>query len=198
MNRVSLLVVRHGETDWSRDGRHTGRADVALTARGRRQAADLPGRLRTAGLDPSSLAPVWTSPASRARDTAVGAGFDIDRIVEGLAEWDYGSAEGRTTEEIRLEHPGWDLWGDGPGALGPGGESLDDVAGRADAVLTAVRRERGVVVLVAHAHLLRVLTARWLGLSPATGRHLALYEAGWGLLGFEREAPQILRWNPPA
>lgn len=198
MNPAGLLVIRHGETAWSRTRRHTGRADIPLTEEGRRQAADLPRRLSDAGLRPSELGPTRVSPASRAQDTATLAGFTIDRIDPDLAEWDYGVAEDRTTDEIRTEHPDWNIWDAGPGALGDTGEHIDEVGARADRVIASVAGQDRPAVLVGHAHLLRILAARWLGLPPIAGRFFALDAAGWGLLGWERGSPQILRWNPPS
>ncbi|HEU5159969.1 MAG TPA: histidine phosphatase family protein [Streptosporangiaceae bacterium] len=194
-----LIILRHGETEWSRARRHTGRTDVPLTAHGEEQARALApamARLTAAG--------VVTSPADRARRTAELAGLAGPRttVDPDLWEWDYGGYEGRTTAQIRAERPGWYLWDDGvvPGDAAHPGESVEQVGARADAVLGRVRPllDRGPVVLVAHGHLLRVLTARWLGLEPAAGR---LFELGTGTvsaLGAEHDRPVISSWNVPA
>jgi broad specificity phosphatase PhoE len=187
-----LLLVRHGETDWARDRRHTGRTDIALNETGRAQAVALAEHLPLPGVDT-----VWTSPLRRATETARLAGLTVDAVVDDLAEWDYGAAEGLTTDEIRQRHPGWDIWDQGCVDLGGGGETLAEVASRVDRVIARAREIEGTVALVAHAHLLRVLAARWLGQDPAFGRHLTLDPAGWALLAWERETPVIDRWNPP-
>jgi broad specificity phosphatase PhoE len=187
-----VTLVRHGATEWSESGRHTGRTDVPLTEEGRWQAAALAPCL--AG---RAFAEVLTSPLARARETARLAGFPHARVVEDLREWDYGDLEGRTTPEIRGERPGWLLWRDGA----PNGETIDEVGARADAVLRTIRAVRGDVCVVAHGHVLRILTARWLGLDPAWGRAFALGTASLSTLGYEREVPVIAEWNvlcPPA
>jgi probable phosphoglycerate mutase len=183
--RPTLLLVRHGETQWSRDGRHTGRTDVPLTDRGRREAAHVRDEL--APLHPDL---VLASPLSRAWDTAVLAGLDPERD-DDLVEWDYGDYEGRTTEELRGTIPGWSVW------THPirNGESVDDVGRRADRAIARLRDRGHTIALVAHAHFLRVLAARWLELPPATGRHLALDTATLSVLGWERETPALWRWN---
>lgn len=191
MTDTRLLLVRHGETDWAGDRRHTGRTDVALNEHGRAQAAKLADVLPLADVDA-----VWTSPLARAADTARLAGMTVDRVVDDLMEWDYGAAEGRSTAEIRDDHPGWDVWNEGVIMLG-GGETVDEVAGRVDRVIAEARARGGTIALVAHAHLLRILAVRWLGLDPVNGRHLTLDPAGWALLGHERDTPTIHRWNPP-
>lgn len=183
-----LLVVRHGDTDWAAERRHTGRTDVPLNADGERRAAALRGRLP---LD--DVAAVWSSPLVRARRTAELAGLALDALDDDLVEWDYGAAEGRTTAEIRVEQPGWTVW-DAPA---PDGETAEQVGARVDRVIDRARALDGTVVAVAHAHLLRILAARWLGLPAGAGRHLTLDPAGWGLLGWERETPVLERWNPP-
>jgi broad specificity phosphatase PhoE len=184
-----LLLVRHGETDWARVRRHTGRTDVPLNERGEGQARALAGRLPLEG-----VVRTWASPLVRAARTAELAGLAVDRVEPDLMEWDYGDAEGRTTAQMREQRPGWNVWDDGP----VGGETLDQVAERADRVIERARECEGLVCLVAHAHLLRILAVRWLGLPAATGRHLTLDPAGWALTGWERETPVIERWNPPA
>lgn len=184
-----LLVVRHGDTDWAAQRRHTGRTDVPLNADGERRAAALRGRLPLDG-----VVAVWSSPLARARRTAELAGLTVDEVVDDLVEWDYGAAEGRTTAEIREEQPGWTVW-DSPA---PDGETAEAVGLRVDRVIDRARVLDGTVVLVAHAHLLRILAARWVGLPAVAGRHLTLDPGGWALLGWERETPVVERWNPPA
>lgn len=187
---MEVVLVRHGETDWSRDGKHTGHTDVPLTERGREQARVVGERLR--GRD---FEVVVTSPLSRALETCRLAGFgDRAEQRDDLMEWDYGAYEGRTTPEIRLEQPGWTVWhGDVPG-----GETIDDVALRVDRVVAELRTHEGDALLFAHGHVLRVLTARWLGLEPHAGRLLALDPAALSTLGYERETPVIRLWNEPA
>lgn len=184
-----LLIIRHGETEWSRARRHTGRTDLPLTPDGETAAKGLAARLPLEG-----LVAVWSSPLRRACHTAELAGLTIDVLDDDLMEWDYGAAEGRTTAAIREEQPGWSVWTDGV----EGGETLAQVASRVDRVLDRARQREGTVALVAHAHLLRVLAARWLGLPAEVGQHLTLDPAGWALLGWERETPVIERWNPDA
>jgi probable phosphoglycerate mutase len=183
-----LWLVRHGETEWARLGRHTGRTDVALTDLGRDQARALGGRL--AG---HRFGLVLTSPLSRASETAALAGFGGVAVPEpDLMEWDYGSLEGRETAEIRAAYPGWTIWR-GPW---PGGETIADVAARADRVVVRVRAAGGGDVLVfAHGHLLRVLAARWLGLSPESGGWFALDTGTISVLGWERDSPVVQTWN---
>ncbi|HVD25809.1 MAG TPA: histidine phosphatase family protein [Gaiellaceae bacterium] len=182
-----LVLVRHGETEWTRDGRHTGRTDVPVTDGGRRQAKALGRALRG-----HEYALVLTSPLSRADETARLAGFgDRARPRDELLEWDYGEYEGRKTAEIREERPGWTLWRDGV----PGGETADEVRERVDRLLQELRDVDGDVLLFAHGHLLRVLAARWIGLEPAAGAHFALDPATVSVLGYEREKPVIRLWN---
>jgi len=193
-----LLLVRHGETAWSRDLRHTGRTDVPLTAAGEAAAAALSGLLAA-----RHVTAAFASPAQRAARTAELAGVKGAVTDQDMAEWDYGGYEGRTTQQIRVGRPGWYLWRDGviPGDAVHPGESLADVGGRADAVLGRVRPllARGDVALFAHGHLLRVLTARWLGLAPADGRLFRLDTGTLSALGTEHEQPVISSWNlPPA
>lgn len=185
--QTEIVLVRHGETEWSRDGRHTGRTDVALTEPGRVEAEAL-----GAVLDGWSFELVLTSPLSRATETCRLARFgDVAIPSDDLLEWYYGAYEGRTTKEIREERPGWTLWRDGV----PGGETAADVGARADRVVARLRREGGAAAVFAHGHLLRVLTARWLGLEPDQGRLFALDTATIGVLGFERETAVIRLWN---
>jgi broad specificity phosphatase PhoE len=192
-----LIILRHGETEWSRTGRHTGRTDVPLTARGEEQARALAPLV--AGLD---AVQVVTSPAARAQLTAQLAGLDDAKTDPDLWEWDYGGYEGRTTPEIRQDRPGWYLWDDGvvPGDADHPGETVDQVGRRADAVLGRARPPlaNGNVVLVAHGHVLRVLTARWLGLAPADGRLFKLETGTISVLGTEHARPVVVSWNVPA
>jgi probable phosphoglycerate mutase len=184
---VDVWLVRHGETEWARVGRHTGRTDIPLTGAGRHQAEAL-GR----GLAGHVFELVLTSPLSRASETAVLAGF-ADRAVHDpdLQEWDYGELEGRLTSEIRLDHPDWTIWR-GPW---PGGETIAEVASRADRVVARARAAGGDVLVFAHGHLLRVLAARWLDLPPVDGGLFALGTATISVLGWERDAPVIESWN---
>jgi len=184
---AEVVLVRHGETEWSRDGKHTGRTDVPLTAKGREQA-DAVGR----ALQGRRFACVLTSPLSRARETCRLAGFGGDAVVlEDLVEWDYGAYEGRTTVDIRRERPGWTLWAEGV----PGGETADQVAARADRVLAQIASADGDVLVFAHGHVLRVLTARWLGLEPTAGALFALDPATLSVLGHEHETRVLRSWN---
>ncbi|HLI37127.1 MAG TPA: histidine phosphatase family protein [Streptosporangiaceae bacterium] len=191
-----LILLRHGETEWSRSGRHTGRTDVPLTARGEAAAAalapDLAGR---------RIVAVLTSPAARATRTAELAGLTDAKPDADLWEWDYGGYEGRTTQEIKAGRPGWYLWRDGvvPGDAAHPGESVSQVGERADRVLGRVRPlvDGGDVALVAHGHVLRVLTARWLGLEPSAGRLFRLDTGTVCVLGTEHAEPAIVSWNLP-
>jgi probable phosphoglycerate mutase len=191
-----LLLVRHGETEWSRDHKHTGRTDIPLTAAGEAAAAALAGELAA-----KPIVAVFTSPARRAVRTAEIAGLAGARTDPDLAEWDYGGYEGRTTAEIRQQRPGWTLWRDGviAGAGEHPGETIGEVARRADAALATARPllAGGDVALVAHGHLLRVLTARWLGLDPASGRLFQLDTGTLSTLGTEHGEPVIAAWNVP-
>jgi len=184
---VRVVLVRHGETEWSASGKHTSTTDVPLTDKGREAARRLGERLHR-----RELALVLTSPRLRARDTCTEAGFaDRAEVEPDLAEWDYGAYEGRTTPEIREQRPGWSLWTDGV----PGGEAAEQVGARADRVIERVLACQGDVALFAHGHILRVLAARWLELPPARGGSLALGTASLSELGFEREQRVIWLWN---
>lgn len=184
---MRVVLIRHGETEWSASGRHTSVTDVALTAAGRRQAVRAGERL--AGRD---FALVLTSPRVRARETCELAGLAAGAIVdEDLAEFAYGAYEGRTTPEIRVERPGWSVWRDGA----PGGETAEQVGERADRVIARALAADGDTALFAHGHLLRVLAARWIGLPATYGGHLALTTGTLSELGFERERRAIWSWN---
>jgi probable phosphoglycerate mutase len=184
-----LTAVRHGETEWSRDGQHTGRTDIPLTDAGRAVATKLAPTL--AG---RSYALVLTSPLARARDTAALAGFPDAFVDEDLREWDYGDYEGLTTAEIReTRDANWFLWDDGV----PNGETLVDVASRADRVIARVRSADGDSLVFAHGHFLRILASRWLDLEPGFGRHLVLSPATLSVLSWERGVPALEAWNAP-
>ncbi|WP_103939135.1 histidine phosphatase family protein [Thermomonospora echinospora] len=192
-----IVLLRHGETEWSRDRRHTGRTDLPLTGHGEEQARAL-GPL----VARRDVARTFGSPALRARRTAELAGLAVDEVDPDLWEWDYGGYEGLTSADIRRERPGWYLWADGviPGDAEHPGESVERVGERCDAVLARVRPwlERGDVAVVAHGHVLRILTARWLGLEPAAGRLFALHTGTLSALGTEHGHPVITSWNVPA
>jgi broad specificity phosphatase PhoE len=184
---TELSLIRHGETEWSASGRHTGRTDVALTPRGERQAALLRQRLAR-----RAFAVVLTSPLRRARDTCDIAGYGAVAIADDdLVEWDYGGYEGRTTADIRRERHGWTLWRDGV----PNGETAENVGARADRVIARALAAGGDVAIFAHGHVLRVLAARWVGLPATAGGCLALDVASVSVLGHEREERVIREWN---
>jgi probable phosphoglycerate mutase len=183
-------VVRHGETEWSRDGRHTSVTDLTLTPAGEQAARALSGPLEELRIDL-----VMCSPLLRARRTAELAGLTPYEVVEDLREWHYGDLEGLTTPEIRQDLPRWSIW-DGPW---PGGESDIDVEARADRVVERVRYcGASGVVLVGHGHFSRVVAARWVGGPVAAGRWLDLDTASVSELGWTREAPVLRHWNVPA
>lgn len=185
--RPRVWLARHGETEWSRLGRHTGHTDVPLTDVGRAQAGEL-----AALLGGRSFAEVRSSPLGRAFETARLAGFGDGVILdEDLREWDYGADEGRTTAEIRLERPGWTIWRYGA----RDGESIEAVAARVDRVIARARAIDGDTLCVAHGHVLRILAARWLDMPPTVGARLALATATVSVLGWERETAVIERWN---
>jgi len=183
-----LWLVRHGQTEWSASGRHTGRTDLPLDDIGRQQARDLGPTL--AGLP---VALVLTSPLQRASETCTLAGYGDRAVIDDdLQEWDYGGYDGLTTDEIRATRPEWTLWRDGC----PGGETARQVGARADRVIGRVRdAASGDAIAFAHGHLLRVLAARWIGLEPEAGALLALTTATVSLLGWEREQAVVRRWN---
>lgn len=185
-----MVLVRHGATEWSASGKHTGNVDIELTAEGRAQA----DRLAPA-LAHRRFAMVLTSSRSRSIETAQRAGFGEEATVEpNLAEWDYGDYEGLTTPQIRASVPGWTVWTH----PSPGGETAEQVGARADAVLARCRQAGGDVLLVSHGHLLRVLAARWLRLDPIDGRLFRLDPATVSELGHERDTATIDHWNSPA
>ena len=191
-----LILLRHGETEWSRSHRHTGLTDVPLTPAGEAAAAALAPALARHG-----ITAVFTSPLQRAARTATLAGLTEVKQDPDLREWDYGGYEGITTAQIREQRPGWYLWRDGvlPGGPGHPGETVQQVGARADAVLARVRPllAEGDVALVSHAHMLRILTARWLDLDPTCGRLFRLDTGTLSVLGTEHDSPVILSWNVP-
>lgn len=193
-----LILLRHGETEWSRNGCHTGRTDVPLTERGEAAAVAL-----APALAKRQIVASFVSPAGRARRTAELAGLAGAQVDPDLQEWDYGGYERLTTPQIRQRQPGWYLWRDGviPGDEEHPGETIGQVGARADEVLARLRPllSAGDVALVSHGHMLRVLTARWLDLEPAAGRLFRLDTGTLSLLGLEHGEPVILSWNvPPA
>jgi broad specificity phosphatase PhoE len=182
-----LWLIRHGETAWSLSGAHTGRTDLPLTPEGERKAAAL--RPKLAGHD---FALVLTSPLQRARRTCELAGFGARAIIEpNLSEWDYGDYEGRSTDDIHRERPGWSLFRDGV----QGGETIQQVATRSRAVIERAVSVHGNVALFAHGHILRILTACWLEMTPDSARSFFLGTGGVSTLGHERETPVIVTWN---
>lgn len=184
-----VILVRHGETRWSQEGRHTGRTDLPLAEEGRRQAERL-----TAVLAGWSAVLVLTSPLQRAAETCRLAGYgERAQARPDLMEWDYGQYEGLTSSEIQATRPGWSLWRDGC----PGGEAARDVGRRADRVIAEVRAAAGDVLVFAHGHVLRVLAARWLDEAAGAGRHYALQTATVSVLGYEHRDAVIRRWNQP-
>ena len=189
MRQMEVVLVRHGQTEWSRDLRHTGRTDVPLTDVGRAQAERLHEPLRD-----WNFHRVLASPLSRALDTCRLAGFgEAAELSDALLEWDYGDYEGETTPQISEGRPGWNLWRDGC----PGGETSADVGARVDPLISELKASDGDVLVFAHGHLLRVLAARWLELPPEGGAHFWLATATVSVVGFERETPALRRWNAP-
>jgi probable phosphoglycerate mutase len=182
-----LWLIRHGETEWSAAKRHTGRTDIPLTPTGERQAVELNQTLAR-----HQFALVLCSPLSRARETCRLAGYgDAADMTDDLLEWDYGIYEGKTTPEIRVDQPGWSIWT----TPVPRGESIEQVGCRAQRLIQRLSTIDGPVALFAHAHILRILTACWLGLPPKAGRLFALGTASVSVLGYERETRVISRWN---
>lgn len=182
-----MVLVRHGETEWSRSGQHTSHTDLPLTENGTRLAAELAPALKQWQFEV-----VLTSPLERARRTCELAGYgDVAQLEDRLVEWEYGEYEGLTTPQIREERPGWNLWRDGC----PGGETAAEVGARLDGVLERVAQIEGDVLLFAHGHSLRVLTARWLELGPEEGARFRLDAGAVCKLGYERETQVLLGWN---
>jgi probable phosphoglycerate mutase len=181
-----VVLIRHGETEWTRTGQHTGTTDIDLTPAGRTQAEQLGALLKE-----WTFASTLTSPLRRAAETCRLAGHMAPKVNADLTEWNSGIYEGRTTAEIQAERPGWSLWRDGA----PEGETLGQVADRADRVVAELQSIPGDVAVFAHGHLLRVLAARWVGLPPATGAVLVLHPASVSVLGHERDTASIISWN---
>jgi probable phosphoglycerate mutase len=186
---VSVFAIRHGETAWSLSGQHTGITDIPLTDNGRHLAA----RMRPV-LAKETFARVFTSPLQRARETCELTGLGAQAIIDGdLVEWNYGEYEGLTPKQIHEKAPGWLIFRDGC----PGGERPDQVAERVDRVIARARTVDGDVALFAHGHVLRVLGARWLGLSPQAGQHFLLDTGTLNVLGYYRGVPAVKIWNAP-
>ncbi len=184
---LQLWLIRHGETEWSLSGAHTSRTDIPLTARGEERAAKIRDYLAH-----RNFSLVLTSPMLRARETCRIAGYgDVAKIEENLREWDYGIYEGRTTAEIRKDQPNWSIWDAPP----PEGEPVEHVAVRAQQVIDRAVNTGGNVALFAHAHILRILAATWLGLPARAGSLLGLGTGSVSTLGFERETRVISTWN---
>ena len=182
-----IRLIRHGETEWSFSGQHTGRTDLPLTAAGERHAGEI-GRY----LAGRPFALVLTSPMQRARETCRLAGYGgVARLDPDLREWDYGAYEGRTSAQIQETVPDWTIWT----SPVPQGETIQQVAARASRVIERASKVRGDVALFAHGHLLRILTACWLGLPPDAGRFFALTTASLSVLGYERDTRVISEWN---
>jgi broad specificity phosphatase PhoE len=181
-----LWVVRHGETEWSRDGRHTSHTEVELIPEGEQVARELADRLADVEFDL-----VLTSPRVRTRRTAELAGFPDAEVDEDLTEWDYGDYEGITTSEIRESVPGWTVWTH----PSPAGETAEEVSNRLDRVVARVQENGGRVLVFSHGHASRGLAARWLGLPIEDGRHFLLGTATISVLGYERESAVVARWN---
>jgi len=188
----SVYLVRHGETDWSRSGRHTGRTEIPLSAQG-----ELNARRLASALAPVNFSHVLTSPRQRARRTCELAGLGAGAVPDpDLAEWDYGDYEGLTSAEILKGRPGWELFRDGC----PGGETPPQVAARADRLIARIRSMQGNVALFSHGHFGRALAVRWAGLPVGDGERLLLDTASLGILSYEHAnlaAPVIARWNVP-
>jgi len=189
----AVVIIRHGDTEWSRTHRHTGRTDLPLTPEGEAQVRPL--RRRLAMLPVAPFTQVWTSPLRRASDTCALAGFvDVSRVEPNLREWDCGDYEGLTLEEIHAQRPGWDLFRDGA----PGGESPAQIDERVDALVSAIRRLDGSVALFSHGHLLCALAAKWIGLHVSDGARFRLDAAAFGILDVEHHnptEPSIAAWN---
>ena len=182
-----IVLVRHGETEWSEAGKHTSATDLPLNERGRERAKAVAPKLADC-----EFAAIWVSPLRRARETCELAGFAARaEATDDLFEWRYGDDEGRTTEDIRRDRPGWTVWSDGP----LGGETADEVRVRVDSVIDQAIYTPGDTLLFAHGHILRALAARWIGLEVSGGAHLALGTATVSRLGYERDTRAILAWN---
>jgi len=184
-----VVLVRHGETEWSLSGQHTGRTDIPLTERGRQQARLLEPLLSTA-----NFALVLSSPLRRARETCELAGLGPRMQLEpDLMEWNYGEYEGLTSKQIKRTAPNWMVFTDGC----PGGETPEQVGARVDRLIDRIRPVAGRVALFAHGHVLRVFVARWIGLPPSAGQHFLLDTSTVGVLGYYQGVPAVKRWNAP-
>ncbi len=184
-----IYLVRHGETEWSLSGRHTGRSDIPLTANGEAAARQVGPRLTG-----KTFAAVWSSPSQRARNTCALSGFGTGAVVkDDLAEWDYGAYEGITTKAIHASRPGWQLFRDGC----PNGEAVEDIGARADRIISELRQADAPILIFSSSHFLRVLGARWLGLPPTDGARFILDTTSISVLGYEHDLtePVIRRWN---
>jgi broad specificity phosphatase PhoE len=184
-----VVLVRHGETEWTLSGQHTGRTDIPLTERGRKQARLLQPLLSTA-----NFALVLSSPLQRARETCELAGLGSRMEIEpDLMEWDYGEYEGLTSKEIKRSAPNWMVFTDGC----PSGETPEQVGARVDRLIHRIRPVAGRVAVFAHGHLLRVFVARWIGFPPSAGQHFLLDTSTVGVLGYYQGVPAVKRWNAP-
>ena len=184
-----VVLVRHGETEWTLSGQHTGRTDIPLTDRGRQEARLLEPLLSTA-----NFALVLSSPLQRARETCELAGLGARMEIDpDLMEWDYGEYEGLTSKQIRRTAPNWMVFNDGC----PGGETPEQVGARVDRLIDRIRRVEGRVALFAHGHLLRVVAARWIGFPPSAGQNFLLDTSTVSLLGYYQGVPAVKRWNAP-
>ena len=182
-----IVLVRHGETEWSASGRHTSHTDLPLTEDGRQAATKLRGPLQAHGFEL-----VLTSPLRRAQETCELAGFGARAELDAAAqEWEYGDYEGMTTPEILEQRPDWNLWRDGC----PEGESPEDIGRRADSLLARFAEVEGEALIFAHGHILRVLTARWLGFGPEAGARFKLEAGAISILGYERDTEALVSWN---
>jgi broad specificity phosphatase PhoE len=186
-NRPELVLIRHGETEWSRSGQHTGRTDLPLTETGRNEARSI-----SAAVADFDFSHAFASPLQRAWETAELVGLHPVRD-DDLLEWDYGQYEGITTAETRQTIPDWSVWTHEI----LGGESADEVGGRADRAIDRLSQLNGPVAVIAHGHFLRIFAARWLDLDAREGRRLVLNTSTLSLLGWERENRVIRRWNDP-
>ena len=184
-----IYLVRHGETDWSLSGRHTGRSDIPLTSKGEEAARGVADRLRG-----QPFAAVWSSPSQRAMNTCALAGFGSGRIVkDDLAEWDYGAYEGLTSKQIHAQRPDWQIFRDGC----PDGEAASDAGARADRIISELRQANARILVFSSSNFLRVLGARWLNLPPENGAGFVLDTTSISVLGYEHDLsePVIRRWN---
>jgi len=189
MHKQRVLLIRHGETEWSLNGRHTGTTDIPLTENGRMVARRLKPLLRT-----QTFARVWTSPLQRALETCELAGLSSQAEIDrDLIEWNYGDYEGLTPKQIQAMRPGWLIFTDGC----PNGETPGEVSARVDRVIAKIRSLEGDVALFSHGHLLRTFAARWLGFSAEHGSHFLLDTATVNVMSYYRDIPAIKRWNAP-